>query len=205
MNNRQKAAHETKKKLLVAGEKLFAEKGFDNISVEDITRECKLAKGTFYIYFRHKEDLIREIGRVPFEKIEEELFQMRNHAILERLKHYFILFMDGVEKFGINICRQWIRNVVTQNRPSEFLDKQKYLYDTDMLTRILQEEVTRGVLHPDTPLKDLSFLIIAEFYGMMLCWCMSDGKLEPKEQADVFVSVFLKPLLMPYLTKGELE
>jgi len=37
MNNRQRAAQETKKKLIEAGEKLIAEKGLHDISIEGNT------------------------------------------------------------------------------------------------------------------------------------------------------------------------
>ena len=58
MNKRQKSAVETKRKLISAGLELIKEKGFDAINVEDITKKSGVAKGTFYIYFKHKEDIV---------------------------------------------------------------------------------------------------------------------------------------------------
>ncbi|XOS92284.1 TetR/AcrR family transcriptional regulator [Brevibacillus laterosporus] len=35
--------------------KLFKEKGFENVTVEEITKACGIAKGTFYNYFPKKK------------------------------------------------------------------------------------------------------------------------------------------------------
>ncbi|MBQ7409298.1 MAG: TetR/AcrR family transcriptional regulator, partial [Alphaproteobacteria bacterium] len=56
MNMRERAALETRKKLLKTGQKLIMRKGLSNISVEDITNAAGVAKGTFYTYFKRKED-----------------------------------------------------------------------------------------------------------------------------------------------------
>ena len=62
MGKRQESALVTRKKLLEAGEKLINERGFDAVSVEDITNECGVAKGTFYTYFKRKEDIVQELS-----------------------------------------------------------------------------------------------------------------------------------------------
>ncbi len=38
------------------------ERGFDRVSVEDITRDSGVAKGTFYHYFKCKEDVVAELS-----------------------------------------------------------------------------------------------------------------------------------------------
>ena len=53
-----KKAERTKAKLLASARKLIGERGFDRVSVEDITRDSGVAKGTFYHYFKCKEDVV---------------------------------------------------------------------------------------------------------------------------------------------------
>ena len=76
MNKRQKSAAETKRKLITVGFDLIKENGFDAINVEDITKKAGVAKGTFYIYFKRKEDIVLEISRFPFSEINNELMQI---------------------------------------------------------------------------------------------------------------------------------
>ena len=46
-----KKAERTRAKLLESAKRLIGERGFDKVSVEDITRDSGVAKGTFYHYF----------------------------------------------------------------------------------------------------------------------------------------------------------
>lgn len=41
--------------------RLFMEHGFDETSVNDIVKDAKLAKGTFYVYYKDKDALIHEV------------------------------------------------------------------------------------------------------------------------------------------------
>ncbi len=47
----------TKRKIFNTAIKLFAEKGYDNSSVEDITAVAGVAKGSLYYHFSKKEDI----------------------------------------------------------------------------------------------------------------------------------------------------
>jgi AcrR family transcriptional regulator len=66
--------------LLDAAQRLFLEHGIESVSIDDITREASVAKGSFYRYFHDKEDLVRAAflpakGRVlgAFERAERKL------------------------------------------------------------------------------------------------------------------------------------
>lgn len=47
--------------LLTAAFKLFLTKGAENTSIDDIVKKAGVAKGTFYLYFKDKNDLIDKI------------------------------------------------------------------------------------------------------------------------------------------------
>lgn len=57
-----KKAERTRAKLLESAKRLIGERGFDKVSVEDITRDSGVAKGTFYHYFKCKEDVVAELS-----------------------------------------------------------------------------------------------------------------------------------------------
>ena len=196
MNKRQLSAQNTKRKLISTALELIKEKGFDAINVEDITKKAGVAKGTFYVYFKRKEDIVMEISRTPFGEIADELEQMENAELFEKLRHYFQRFMEQVEFCGIQICREWIRNVIDPNNVPETMDSKKWFYDYEMLESILKNSKE---LKEDTPVELLTHIIISELYGMMLCWCMSDGKFEPLDWTDRFCDVQLTAIFKPYL------
>ena len=100
MNKRQLSALETKRKLISTALELIKENGFDSINVEDITRKAGVAKGTFYTYFKRKEDIVLEISRTPFSEIADEIENMKDMEIIQKLAHYFHRFMECVETCG---------------------------------------------------------------------------------------------------------
>lgn len=50
------------RKLLDAGLRVFAERGYYAARVDDIVRAARTSHGTFYLYFTNKEDLLRALA-----------------------------------------------------------------------------------------------------------------------------------------------
>lgn len=60
MNTRQQKAAQTKEKLMTTALDLFAQHGFEHVSIAQITKACGVSKGTFYTHFQTKYDVILE-------------------------------------------------------------------------------------------------------------------------------------------------
>lgn len=58
-----------KEEIIQVASTLFSEKGYEYTSVDEISKECGISKGTFYKYFQSKEDLVLEI----FQKMPKDL------------------------------------------------------------------------------------------------------------------------------------
>jgi AcrR family transcriptional regulator len=58
IGRREKKREATKQDILQAAARLFAARGFDATSVEDISEAADVAKGTFYYNFESKEDVV---------------------------------------------------------------------------------------------------------------------------------------------------
>ena len=56
-----KSAEERKSEILDVAEQLFAEKGFDNASTNDIIKKIGIARGTLYHHFSSKEEILDAI------------------------------------------------------------------------------------------------------------------------------------------------
>ncbi|MEG1972113.1 MAG: TetR/AcrR family transcriptional regulator [Oscillospiraceae bacterium] len=50
-----------KKAIINSAYKLFVEKGVGKTSIDDIVKGAKMAKGTFYLYFKDKEELLDDM------------------------------------------------------------------------------------------------------------------------------------------------
>jgi len=56
-----KRGERTRQKILDAAEREIGRKGFAEASISTITAQAAVGQGTFYLYFRSKEDVLREL------------------------------------------------------------------------------------------------------------------------------------------------
>ena len=62
-SERRKRDKERRRNEIVdAAERIFFSKGYEAATVDDIVTESELSKGTIYIYFNSKEDILREVS-----------------------------------------------------------------------------------------------------------------------------------------------
>jgi AcrR family transcriptional regulator len=87
-----KDADVRRKELLDAALRLFESVGYERTSVEQITAEVGVAKGTFYHYFTSKQDLLTQLvtswADELFERLEREPTVAEGDAV-SRLKAFF--------------------------------------------------------------------------------------------------------------------
>jgi len=73
----QSAGADTRNKLIEAGKRVIYEKGYHSARVSDITAAAGLAHGTFYLYFRTKEDFLLEL----MKSVREGLLNLMEEGI----------------------------------------------------------------------------------------------------------------------------
>lgn len=74
MTSRQELrAKETKKSILAAASKLFAERGFETVTIREIAKEAGCSHTTIYLYFADKEALLHQLSIPPLEQLRETL------------------------------------------------------------------------------------------------------------------------------------
>ena len=72
--------NKTKRKIFETSMKLFAEKGYDATSIEEITAHVGVAKGTLYYHFTSKEEIF-------YFLVEEGIKLMQNSIDIKTAKH----------------------------------------------------------------------------------------------------------------------
>lgn len=68
-----KAPEERKQELIEVAERIFIEKGYEDTAVSDIVREINVGQGTFYHYFRSKEDILAAVAEKQVAPLAEEI------------------------------------------------------------------------------------------------------------------------------------
>jgi len=196
---RQIRAVETRKRIVAAAKKLISENGFENVSIEDIAKEAEVSTGSFYTYFKKKEDVVEELNQSNFYRLAEITNEIVDKDLNDRLKYYCREFLAEIERVGIEICRQWIRNNIAPVE-TEISEKKttKYQHDYLAMKSILAEGIRRGELSADAPVDELALFLNAQLYGLMVAWCMTDASVVGSDKTDAFYETVLKPALLPY-------
>src|SRR5215813_1509620 len=73
LTRRDRRRTETKEKLYDAAMSLFAERGFDQVTIEMITERADVGKGTFFNYFDNKEGVIVHFFESQYERADEAI------------------------------------------------------------------------------------------------------------------------------------
>lgn len=126
--------NEKYQKLIAAAFDLFDNNGISAVSIDDIVKKAGVAKGTFYLYFKDKFDLISKLilkKAAEYMNLTSEIPDIKNDEDFDRyIKKYIDLLVEFLEKNktltllidkNVHICV----NAVIENREGTV----KELYD----------------------------------------------------------------------------
>lgn len=197
LTNRKLAALQTRKKLVDTAKQIICEKGLVNTSIGEITRACGVSSGTFYTYFKRKEDIVYEISKEMFSEIYDKA-QSYNGSFTERLIYFMKSFSEYIENSGLKLCQEWVRNNVD---PDMIKTESKMYMDIDLIKCLILNGVERGELKHDIPSEILAHTLVDVLYGQMLCWDMSGGEYSFAKRTKEFCDIFLSGIINQYLVE----
>lgn len=87
---------EKKTRLLNNAYELFGTKGFSDTSISDIVKKAGVAKGTFYLYFKNKEDIRNQLVTDQSQKLFTNAINAMNTENLETFDERLIYIIDHV-------------------------------------------------------------------------------------------------------------
>ncbi|MGG3641557.1 TetR/AcrR family transcriptional regulator [Bacillus gobiensis] len=104
---------ETKNNILTAAKELFADRGYDTVTMRQIAKKAGCSHTTIYIYFKDKEALLHQLSMPSLLKLQKQMEQIAQHDALtpeDRLKqisHKFIHFcLQNKNMYTIIIAAQ---------------------------------------------------------------------------------------------------
>lgn len=153
----------TQQRLLKAATKLFAEKGFDGVSVDDIVASAEINKRMVYHYFGDKEGLYVAVLKQVFSRLSDvELKTLDDISdpagtIRKILQTYFAFLNENPEFVALLSWENLYRGRFIAANPG-VLSKSPVL---KRLEEFLREGVAQGVIHPGVNVKHLLISLIS--------------------------------------------
>ncbi|MBU1184483.1 MAG: TetR/AcrR family transcriptional regulator [Proteobacteria bacterium] len=108
LEERRKRERENRKNaILKAARKLFFEKGFRQVTVENIARKAEFSKGSIYLYFNSKEEIYSQILLNDIDKFHDSVADIlqgpssASEALIRVAEIYVDFFLNDRELFRI--------------------------------------------------------------------------------------------------------
>ena len=170
--------NKTKRKIFEASMKLFAEKGYDATSIEEITATVGVAKGTLYYHFSSKEEifnfLVEEGMKLLHNSVDLKIDKLPNY--IDKLKAIVLIQIKIVVKYEnlitILLSQFWgneARNQMCKEHIGTYIEK---------IEQIVKAGIEKGEIKQGNPQA-----IASEIYGLI---CSSlVYKTRSKEEIDI--------------------
>ena len=113
--------------IISTSRELFVINGFENTKVEDITKAMNISKGSFYTYFKTKEEVLFEVMEKAYIEYEEILSTIdKDQNQKDIMKDFFKTRIIMHKKYG-NI-RETIIELLSIEKPSTKIMEIKYRF-----------------------------------------------------------------------------
>jgi len=137
-------------RILEAGVRVFARKGFHSAKVSEIAREAGVADGTIYIYFKNKDDILIKVFEESLagiiRRFEDEL--KREPDAVSRLKRFIWMHLELLEE------NQALAEVlqVELRQSNKFMKEYvpvHFIQYLNMIASLVREGQEAGILRPE--------------------------------------------------------
>lgn len=142
-----------KEDLLSEGKKQLLSNGYLNLNIRNITKECNIGTGTFYNYFKNKEQLVIDILTSDWDYILN-----KSNAIIEdniSFKEKLIIISNNINSFLKNY-----RLIFSEL--AKHTSKNHYVIDPmyNTLEKIIDIHIEKGEITPPISSKKFSYFLL---------------------------------------------
>jgi TetR/AcrR family transcriptional regulator, fatty acid metabolism regulator protein len=198
---RELQREETWQKIHDTAMDLFTRKGFTRVSVEEICDKVGVSKGTFYYYFKSKDQvLLEEYLKVDdfYQEWMERLSKKHKSptGMLEEFTGMSFEYMNGL---GVKILKVIYHSEIDPvGKKSELASASRPLYV--IIEQLVREGQERGELRGDVNALVISALWVRCYRGIIYEWCLQNGKFDLTEAGRDFFK-----MLIEYLRAGKIK
>ena len=177
---------DTKSRILETAFKMFLQKGFDGVSLNEIIKESDITTGGFYYHFDSKDTLLIEvINRYIFNYFDSIIEQIRDFEGTHKEKLKTVILLIVGDDSTINTTTQLVESAEKIDYRTLHLllfeGVQKYDVIGEHYTEfyynlfafikdVIDDGKDKGVLRPDIDSNKYSLLIQTAMVGTVIMW-----------------------------------
>ncbi|MQY13232.1 HTH-type transcriptional repressor KstR2 [Streptomyces sp. RB5] len=181
-------------RLLAVATRLFADRGFDRTSVQEIVEAAGVTKGALYHYFGSKDDLLHEIYARLLRLQQERLdhFAALDAPVEQRLRQaaadVIVTTIENADDASIFFRSMHLLGPEKQKEVRA--DRRRY---HDRFRALIEEGQATGVFDAGTP----AGLVVDYHFGAvhhLSSWYKKDGPLTKEQVAENFAEMLMRVL-----------
>lgn len=172
LGRRERRAAETRLRLFRCALQLFAQRGFPNVTVEEITEAADVGKGTFFNYFKSKDDVLSVMAEIQLGKVREALEHAQAgkesiHTVVGHLLHRI------AEEPGRSpeLARALLSAFLASERIRHSMDR-NMTQGRRMLAQVIAIGQKTGEIKPDIKKDQVALQLQQSFMGTLLLWSL---------------------------------
>ncbi len=165
---------DTKQNILQTGAEIIHLKGYHATGLQEILNAAKVPKGSFYNYFKSKEDFglqVIDYFSDFFSELCEAVLKDSSRSPLERLEHLLDQFMAVFDAKQYT-CGCPVGNLAQEMGDTSpvFQDKLSNAIDimVNYYTDILMEARNKGEIPQDLDVQEAAYFIVASWHGALI-------------------------------------
>ncbi len=191
MTPRQIKAQKTKKKLLDTALRLFSQKGYDNVTVDEIVKASGSSKGAFYTHFKSKYEIFLE----KFKEIDDFYIEFLS-SLPDELGSYdkMMSLVEGQMIFlkdylGKDILRTIYLNSLAHHTENFIVQKDRPLFQ--IVKSFVEEGQRNGEFKATYSPDEVTMLITRGMRGTLFDWCLYNETFDLLQESKKFISLIL--------------
>jgi AcrR family transcriptional regulator len=196
---RERRRTEIRERLFSSALRLFAERGFMETTVEDITEAADVGKGTFFNYFRTKEHVLATFGAERLAAIERALDRAKNGPAMPVLQELAVDLISHKTENAALLRAIYAAHASCAPVRAEL--HRRLQIGRRLLAEIFAIAQERGEVRRDIPPAEMARLVQIVLLGVTLSWSLHpDSSL--RGTAQQAWDLFLPSLLAEGKRKG---
>ncbi|MED1792069.1 TetR/AcrR family transcriptional regulator [Brevibacillus nitrificans] len=189
---KQRRGEKTRDKILKMALKLFSEKGYDKVTVDEIVSQTGTSKGSFYQHFSAKSDIFL----VRFAEVDEyysEVYQSfpKEMDATEKIMIFIRKLMNFLEmEMGKDLMKVIYSSALNSKEHTYFSDSNRSLFRIIQL--LLEDAKEQGVITTEHTVEEMSTMLTQSMMGIIYYWGLHDTKQSLEELAMPLITTVMR-------------
>lgn len=188
LSRRERRSAEIRERLFRAALRKFAERGFAETTVEDITEAADLGKGTFFNYFPSKDHILMAFGEMQIGKLEAFVAGIPgSQQPMREILHSLIARMTEEPIRNPAIVRALIQANLSAVPVREGMAR-LHNRNRELLAQLMRHGQERDEVRRDLPAEEIAQAWRQTIFGTLLFWSLiGDNSLPQRIESAVKV------------------